>query len=745
MKLTNLFPKLVNKSEEKTENFLALEVNSETVKAAIWTVEREKIKILKLGSIEEWELEEDLLKAADSTISVANENIALEPSKIIFGLPLDWIEGDKIIPPKKKILINLCDKLNLKPVGFVVSTEALVTYLKLQQGTPPSAILVRLNESEIIVSLVILGKIKDSQKVGRSQDLALDIKEGLARFKNIESLPSRIILFDGLTDFEEAKQQIISYDWLTNLPFLHFPKVESLERDFVMKAIAVAGGGEVAKHWGFQIQPPVSGHKEMDFKGEVTKDQIEDKLNSEDLGFVVQEDTEELPQESKKEDFAVYGVKPEDDTQEISEKTEAISQPEKTYKGENLTHSGIDIGKILRKIWYMVFFPFRIFPKKKLFLMFLPLGLIFIIGVLVWFYLPRAEIILYFSPKTLEKEVSLQLDEKVSSAEISDKNLPAENISTKIDGEKEMETTGEKITGEKAKGNAIVYNKTESSKLFPAGTVLIRGDNIKYVFDEDISIASRSTQTTNEGAEIIWGKATAKISAATFGEEANASAGATFTVKDYSANAYSAKTEAGLSGGSSKKINVIAAKDRETLLEKLLAELEDKGKQKIKSDLPTDRIIIEEGLKTKVNKQEFDKKTGDEGKTLKLKLTLTISTLSFSKDDLNKILMDQFSQLIPSGFTVADSNFQTEISKAEMKSDEKAEVNMKVIANLIPTLDSEKLKKELAGKSNKMAEEYLVTIPDFNRAKINIYPSFLAIFKRLPGTAKNINIEVKVE
>ena len=103
-------------------------------------------------------------------ISSACEGISPDPTKIIFGLPHDWVEENSITTDKKSTLAKICDKLSLKPVGFVVSIEALTTYIKQIQGTPVSAILIRLNTSEIVLTLTHLGKIKGNENERSNED-----------------------------------------------------------------------------------------------------------------------------------------------------------------------------------------------------------------------------------------------------------------------------------------------------------------------------------------------------------------------------------------------------------------------------------------------------------------------------------------------------------------------------------------------------------------------------------------------
>ena len=70
-----------------------------------------------------------------------------------------------------------------------------------------------------------------------------------------QTKPARMILYNGHTDFEEAKQQLISYSWEEKLPFIHFPKVEALSPETTIRALALAGGSEVAKSLGLEVKP----------------------------------------------------------------------------------------------------------------------------------------------------------------------------------------------------------------------------------------------------------------------------------------------------------------------------------------------------------------------------------------------------------------------------------------------------------------------------------------------------------
>src|SRR3972149_4363417 len=215
MEFKNLLGKL-NQGGEAAKQFLALEISAETVKTAVWQVVDEKTSIVRTGSIEEWQDDsaEELVTAADASLTKALEGIPKEPEEVIFGLPESWVGKEGIAEGRKSYLQTIFKKLGLKPVGFVVTTEALAHYLRTIEGGPPSAILLALSETEVAVTVVRLGTIVGTQTVGRSEDLSKDVEEGLSRFGSLDNnLPSRMLLYDGTGDLEAAKQVLLSYDW----------------------------------------------------------------------------------------------------------------------------------------------------------------------------------------------------------------------------------------------------------------------------------------------------------------------------------------------------------------------------------------------------------------------------------------------------------------------------------------------------------------------------------------------------
>ena len=278
---------LTKNEQKKKEYFFALEINVDRVKSAIWTIEDSQTKIAALGDICPWSNDEDLLEGIDTSLSSAVEKFsteekASEPNKVIFGLSADWAEQNKILTSKTEILKKISQKLELKPLGFIIIPEAITHWLKKLEGVPPTAVLVGLTAKKIVVSLVDLGKVIETNLVIRSENIAQDLTEGLFRMQKDVPFPARILLYDGEQDLEEIRQDLIRWHWQDDkITFLHLPKVEILASDFDIKSVVFASASQVADVQGVEFMDPAFSEKKDTFEQE---SKIEEKeLETESL------------------------------------------------------------------------------------------------------------------------------------------------------------------------------------------------------------------------------------------------------------------------------------------------------------------------------------------------------------------------------------------------------------------------------------------------------------------------------
>lgn len=415
-------------NQPEREYLLALEISPGVIKSAIWTVVNGAAQVLVTGRTQPWDntTANSLLIATDASISGITQNYKV--TKVIFGLSGDWIVSEKIDSEKMAWLRQLSGKLELQPVGYVVTHEAVTKYIQHSEGMPPTAILLGFWPHVLELTLVRLGKIDGAVSISRSQNLTDDVIEGLSRLPKVDMLPSRMLLYDSGIDLEEVKQLLLSYPWLSptrKFGFLHFPKVEILPSDFTVRAIALSGGEEVAKSIGL-IKP------------------------------------EEITVEEAKPNF---GFTTEDI---ISVPVPLAPVPEPVYEAEVVEAPKFRMPKLPT-------LALPNFGNWKL-LIFGILGLVLV--VLGMWFLPRAVVTVNTAEKMLEHNFTstIATTDVEGSASVSDVTA----------------ATGTKNVGDKAKGTVTIYNRTTTPRTLVAGTQLSSPSGLKFVLDSQTQVASAS-------------------------------------------------------------------------------------------------------------------------------------------------------------------------------------------------------------------------------------------------------------
>lgn len=714
MEVKGILEKIRQSKEEKKECFWALQIGFGLVKTAIWTVENGLVKILYLGETKPYQVEEELLEAIDASLSSAAEKLAaqkdfLEPNKVVLGLTSSWVKENKIIPEKTKFLKKISKELELNLIGFVVIEEAIVHQLKTIEGIPLSAILVYLERQKLGVSLVNLGKILGSEQVAKSDDLGADLIEGLSRIKAEGVFPARIVLYGIDGDYlDEAKQEITSYSWQklgTN--FLHLPKTEILESDFDIKAVALAGGREVAGAAGIQ------------------------KVDQE----LFKEEEEKKPEEAEKkiEEPATMGFVKEAD---VAEKKSVLIEPKKPK---------LRIPKInfswIRKI-NLSFFKFL--PQKIPAVGGLAAALLFVLGgilaALYWF-LPRAQIVLFIQPQILEKEFAIKLDPSLDLADQENLALPAEKVAVVLEGEKTIATTGTKTIGEPAKGEVIIYNGTSQEKSFNAETVITSSSGIKFTLDDDVTVASQS----GTAAEPVSGKATVKVTAVEIGPEGNLAAGAEFTLANYSQSDYVAKNESAFSGGTSREVQVVSSQDQKNLLADLRSELEERALGELSTEISSEQKLVEETLDSQAVSQNFDKKADQEADEVGLSLKLKFTVLSFREAEFKDLIEEEVRAAVPDGFEYKPEENETTFELNKVADDGVALFSAYFKTKLVPIYDLEEIKNNLTGKSLVIGQTYLNNLPHLDSFEAKVVPQLPGRLASFPRFSKNIKIETVIK
>ena len=760
MDLKKFLPK--KEDADKKEYFWSIIIEPGYVQAGIWRIEEEKAQIVLYSPPFSWEVEEDLVTAADNALSSAIQGFPdslAEPQKTVFGVTSSWVSEGQIKPEFLSKIKVVCSELSLTPIGFVVLPEAIAHLIKAQEGSPLNAVVLGVYKEILEITFFKLGSLLGTTEVSRSVSVVDDAAEGLVRFGVKDPIPSRILLYNGREgELEEVRQSLLKVNWEddTRLRFLHTPKVEIIEAREKIFAVSLAGASEMASVTSVESlkTEPDSVKTEEEEKEELSRETVigqeenfaegDQNLTPEDLGFSLEKDIAQgidSPQQEPDQAFLRQRV------DEIHRNVEPVSSKDVITKSPRAFKLNIYVltstfTKIKEK-----FAALRL-PKSRISGRFavggnrlLVSGLAFfiillLIGGVAWWSLPRATVTVYVSPKRLEEEFNMSVDVTKGSSDFSQKILAGETIETKVSGDKTKDATGTKTVGDKAKGEVTLY-RVGSQITIPGGTVLHGPEDLQFALDSEVTVASGSAGSA--------GTIKALVVAEDIGAQYNLASGTTFRVGNYTSFDLEAKNEASFSGGSSREITAVSSEDQKVLEEDLSIELKGNAKKELLGKVSEGHILIEESLAATTSSRTFSNKEGDEAETLKLSLGVEASAVSIQKEEIVKLASEVLKDKVPGGFVLRgdqiDFGFNLEDSDSKVY-----EFEVRISANLLPEVNTEVIETRIRGRNPDVAEEYLNReVPGFVRAEIKLRPELPTKLKTLPHVAKNIEVEVAAE
>lgn len=726
------------KKEEVLEYFFALNISPENLTAALWQLEGKHLKILETAT-DTYSSLEDLGTVTDKLLDSVLGIREIDPQKILFGVPSTWLTDENLKDENLKILRKLVKELELTPMAYVESANAMVHLLEKTEGVPPTAILVGFEVHHLTVTVVRAGKLDGVKVVSRGDSSGADIEKALLNFTAVETLPSKILIYG--TAVESLKSQLLSFPWMSKLSFLHFPKIDSLGEDIEIKGVCLAGASElqgdviytehvISKTEVKQSLLPEEEKEDLKKHANVVEKEKEEVL-SDDSGFMVGDVSEKADvkaEETSLEESDQVDEIMEEDTNLLINEDKAVAELDDFQ--ENITppisepKKKLNLGKFVPK------------GSKTMVLIGGLVGVLLLIAgsVLV---LPKAEIKIFVEPKIIDKDTQVIADPNQKEVDESAKVIPGKVVNTEVSGTGKETATGKKQIGDPAKGTVIVYNKTSEKQVISKGAVLASSAGLKFVLDSSVTIASQSASDSG----ITYGKSNGTVTASAVGADSNLASGSEFTVGSFSASQVSAKAEGNFSGGTSKSVTVVSSDDQSKLLASVGSNLRKQAQQKLQESQP-EKKILEEALSEEIVKKTFNKNINDQASEFSLNLTAKYKGTAFEDKDLKLIVSKLVTTDVPSGFKLNLEDTETQADVSKLEKDGKLIFLARFKAKLMPEIDIEKVKNQLKGKTATQAEEIIKGMENVLGSEIKMSPSLPKLLQIIPILGNNITIEV---
>jgi hypothetical protein len=737
---------LSTKEDKSIEYYWALVIEPEWVQAGIWEIVENKAKIIAVSPSAAWASEEELTSACDTVLSAAVSSFpedAKEPSKTVFGVSSTWVSEGQIKGEYLKTLKKVCADLSLTPVGFVVLPEVMAHLIKSEEGSPLSGVVLGVGSQNIELSIFKLGNLIGTANIARSVSVVDDVAEGLTRFADGDNFPSRFLLYDGKEgELEETKQALLKANWsdYKKIKFLHTPKIEVVTPKRKVQAVSLAGASEIADVSSLETKGEGKKEEKVSSKTDPAAT-TERSARPEDVGFMVGQDIS-VQKHGTLADAVKKTTQVEEQKEQIQGKlTEDMQDKKKPQQSKGF--KGNFVLDILRKMKLSVVSLLAKKPKIKMSgKRALTLGgglflLLIIIGFISWWFLPKATVTIYVSPKKLDEEMTIFVDPGASGSNLAKGILPGDTIETTVSGERTTSTSGTKTIGEKAKGSVTIQNGTAQAIKLPAGTFLYSAADLKFELAAEASV-SAALSPSSPGTDTV------EVVAVGIGAEYNLAKDESFSVGNYPKAEVDAVTTSDLSGGSSRQISAVSEEDMDELEDDLIEELLEEAKDELIGKTSEDQYFIEGSMEMTVSTKSFSNKVGDEADNLKLSLTLEVTSLVVETLALSDFAKEVLKDKIPSGYVLREDQVDMRF-ELEEEEDEVYELFVYMEVNLLPEVKPDEIIEEIVGKNSSHAKDYLTSIAGFTRAEINLKPPLPGWLSTLPHVAKNIEVELAAE
>jgi len=667
---------------------------------------------------------QSIAKAADESLSSAaiSADISPEQEPLFAGLviPSSWVgEDGKIVKERSDIILSVLKELDLKPSGFMSSDEAIIEESSKPDDFPASFINIYLESNSFELSLVYLGKIKKRiKKFFDGEFKAQLIEDTLLELNSESTLPPQIYVY-GNAD-ESTVEELKNFPWVgkKNIEtFLHFPDIklyrdEDLVNIFFKAITSQMIGGSNPSH---QPVPPIPTEEPPETEEEsIEEPKIPDEIINEDTLEEVPFENLGFSQESPKEEFVEVPI--------ISETPvfENNIPPRKPTIPFSFPKINFKLPKIKTN------FLFFLFPAA-------------LILTFLFIAFSKVKITLFLTPYEFEKTINVTLDPDAS--EISSSIIPVEKKDTNVTSSITVETTGQKTVGTKATGEVTIFNKLEKVQNIPKGSILTDANGQKFELINSVQIAT-AVINYNTGT-MNFGQTKTSLSAQDIGPEYNISKDTALTFKDFSENSIVVKSNATFAGGTKEQVRAVSKQDKSNAENQLTQKLADEANKKISEELSNSSDILKETIQVKKGKIEFNREVDEQTDQLTATAQSTVSVFAINSEIKNKIIDQFLSQ--ETGYSDSDKNpdsfvFTFKIGKLDTN---QATGSLTIKGSSLPKVDTDTLKKNIAGKTIKNAQKIIKKtisrVYDFN------IQSSSKLLNILPFNKNNISIDVKIK
>ncbi|OGC46203.1 hypothetical protein A2V49_04405 [candidate division WWE3 bacterium RBG_19FT_COMBO_34_6] len=438
----------------------------------------------------------------------------------------------------------------------------------------------------------------------------------------------------------------------------------------------------------------------------------------------------------------------------LEEKPETIN-----YDDQETEVSLLEENAVTKKMKLPKFKLFSIKKNKAVIFGVLVSGVLLLLFFLLKHYvnMPKADIKIIVNSEPLTRSVQIKVKNGESSSS-EKKLLKGITVEAIFEDKITMQTTGEKIIGEKAKGKVIISNKTADDKLFKKGTTLIYDEDDKeyeYVTLKEVEVPARTEvpdldPETPADVIITWGESDpVEVEAKLIGKKYNLEKDKNLDIKDQKSSEFEAEVKEEIKGGKEETVKVVSQKDIDTIKLTLLENSQENALRALTAAVTGNQKLINGSTKTAVLKETFSNKLDDETDDLTLTQSFIIKGLTYEPKDLNELIDILVKDYVKEGYVLSDRERTINVevlgnTETAVLSETEADIQVTLKTYIITDISEEKLKSELMGKKVSEAQKIIGGIKNIKTYEIHLNPN-IPFMNFVPKDASRINLVIERE
>ncbi|MCD8485061.1 baseplate J/gp47 family protein [Candidatus Woesebacteria bacterium] len=354
----------------------------------------------------------------------------------------------------------------------------------------------------------------------------------------------------------------------------------------------------------------------------------------------------------------------------------------------------------------------------------------------------QTQVDIWLNTQELSLTDTFVVGENVSSA--SESALQATTFTESVTLEEEVPTTGSKVIGDPATGRVKMINKTAQEKSFPAGTQ-ITANSLTFTLDEDITIASASSQENDESRTISFGTGEVGVTAVDIGPEGNLGEDTTFTVANFDSSSYEAKNDAAFSGGSSREIQAVSQADIDDTADRLSEAGKTQLVEKIEGSAEDGQYVFFTD-EVEITDIAPSVEVGEEAKFVTVKVTVEGQALRIAEDDLQATAQQLLSDQVQADQTLLPESVDLEPKSVAIRGEGVYTLEAEISGQGVPTVQASAILEKIAGAYTSRAEQILSGDTRIERFTITSKPTWIGwLFNRLPKDTDRIPVNIRID